>query len=120
MLFVEALLLGKCSTQAALLLRLQPEDYTSQHAQQKEGGPRRSTPRDFSLWLHCVVAGCLVVLCDLVLVCGRVIVFRHRHAKNQISNDPAGESCSLKRRVPYSAEEGSAQSPGSGGRRLKL
>ncbi|KAH0503626.1 Syndetin [Microtus ochrogaster] len=89
--FVEALLLGQCSTQAALLLRLQPEDYTSQHAQQKEGGPRRSAPRDYSLWLHCVVAGYLVALCDLVLVCGRVIVSRPRHAKNQISNDPAGQ-----------------------------
>lgn len=108
---VEALLLGQCSTQAALLLRLQPEDYTSQHAQQKEGGPRRSAPRDYSLWLHCVVAGFLVALCDLVLVCGRVIVSRPRHAKNQISNDPAGESCSLTRRVPPSRLRSEAHSP---------
>lgn len=111
LLLVEALFLGKCSTQAPRLLRLQPEDYTSQHAQQKEGVLRRSAPRDYSLWLHCIVAGCLVVFCDLALVCGRVIVSRPRHAKNQISNDPAGESCSVKRRVPSSLLRSEAPSP---------
>ncbi|KAJ8796533.1 hypothetical protein J1605_002130, partial [Eschrichtius robustus] len=52
--------------------RRQPGDYNSQHARGKEGKPCSAASRDHSLWLPCVGTGCLVVLCDLLVVCSKV------------------------------------------------
>lgn len=63
---------------------------------------RPAVSRDHSLWLPCVRTSCLVVQCDLLVLCSGVPLVRFRHAKNQISYDPTGKSWRLKPRPPSS------------------
>lgn len=63
---------------------------------------RSAASRDYLLWLPCVRTSCLVVQCDLLVLCSRASLLRFRHAKNQISYDPTGKSWRLKPRPPSS------------------
>lgn len=99
------LLAGKCSTWAVLSSSLRVSvvagrlQFPACSGKEREW-PGSAAPRDYSLWLPCVPASCLVFGRDLSVLCHRIPLSRFRHAKNQISYDPTGKSQRLKQRPP--------------------